>query len=72
MSDFYKYSTRFRKPCANSNISSEAVVSNNNRSPPPPPPPPPLPPPSLQNKGIYQPLQPLSCNVLTPPQLVFF
>lgn len=64
MSDFYKYSTRFRKPSGNSSNTSSEVVQNTNPSPsPPPPPPPPVP----QNKGIYQPLKPLNCHPLVPP-----
>lgn len=67
MSDFYKYSTRFRKPSSNSNATSPEVVQSN-ASPSPPPIPPPIPPPTLQNKGVYQPLKPLSCHPLIPPQ----
>ncbi|XP_050528698.1 uncharacterized protein LOC126898558 [Daktulosphaira vitifoliae] len=60
MSDFYKYSTRYRKTSGNSNsTSSEKSHTTVNAEPimaPPPPPPP------LQNKGIYQPLKPLNCH----------
>lgn len=63
MSDFYKYSTRFRKPSGNSNNASSEIVQNTNHSPSPPLPPPPIP----QNKGIYQPLKPLNCQPLVPP-----
>lgn len=52
MSDFYKYSTRFRKPPGNSNITSPEVQNAV---------------PVSQNKGIYQPLKPLSCHPLVPP-----
>jgi len=63
MSDFYKYSTRFRKPSANSNTASpEIIQATANPSPTPS-----LPPqPALQNKGIYQPLQPHNCHPLVP------
>jgi len=57
MSDFYKYSTRYRKPSANSNsVSPEVVQTTSNPSPTP----------SLQNKGIYQPLKPHNCHPLVP------
>lgn len=62
MSDFYKYSTRFRKPSANSNIASPEMLQSTS-SPSPPPLPPQL---SSQNKGIYQPLKPLNCQPLVP------
>ncbi|XP_060856553.1 FERM domain-containing protein 4B [Metopolophium dirhodum] len=66
MSDFYKYSTRFRKPSANSNSASpEIVLTTTNPSPTPS-----LPPqPALQNKGIYQPLQPHNCHPLVPQNI---
>ncbi|XP_022180573.1 FERM domain-containing protein 4A [Myzus persicae] len=64
MSDFYKYSTRFRKPSANSiNTSPEIVQATANPSPTPSLPPP------LQNKGIYQPLQPHNCHPLVPQNI---
>lgn len=61
MSDFYKYSTRFRKPSStnSNNPSPDVIQSAANHSPPPPPIP--------QNKGIYQPLKPLNCNPMCPP-----
>lgn len=64
MSDFYKYSTRFRKPSGNSNNTSSEIVQTAVSSSTPSPPP--LPP-ALQNKGIYQPLKPLNCQPLVPP-----
>jgi hypothetical protein len=65
MSDFYKYSTRFRKPSANSNSVSPEVVQTTASNPSPTPSlPPPIP--ALQNKGIYQPLKPHNCHPLVP------
>ncbi|XP_050438417.1 FERM domain-containing protein 4B [Adelges cooleyi] len=62
MSDFYKYSTRYRKTSGNSNSTSSDVSQTPNVAEPAMPPPPP--PPPLQNKGIYQPLKPLNCQPL--------
>lgn len=66
MSDFYKYSTRFRKPSANSNSASPEIIQTTaNPSPTPSLPPQPV----LQNKGIYQPLQPHNCHPLVPQNI---
>lgn len=52
MSDFYKYSTRFRKPPTNSsNTTPELVQTISN-------------PTTSQNKGIYQPLKAINCQPL--------
>ncbi|XP_025198040.1 FERM domain-containing protein 4B isoform X2 [Melanaphis sacchari] len=64
MSDFYKYSTRFRKPSANSNSAAPEVVQTTANPSPTPSLPPPIP--ALQNKGIYQPLKPHNCHPLVP------
>lgn len=54
MSDFYKYSTRFRKPAGNSSF----VPPENVQSPLP----------SSQNKGVYQPLKPYNCHPIALAQ----
>ncbi|XP_075218336.1 stepping stone isoform X2 [Lycorma delicatula] len=55
MADFYKYSTKFRKNNSNNNNNINNSINNNNNSGGEGAP---------QHKGVYQPLQPMTCQPL--------
>jgi len=56
MSDFYKYSTRYRKPAGHSSFEPPENIQNTSQTP--------------QNKGVYQPLKPNSCNPIALPLVI--
>lgn len=59
MSDFYKYSTKFRKQMQQPSPSSTVTLSPDGAPQSPQSP--------QQQKGVYTPLQPLTCQPVEPP-----